>query len=136
MKCREVGVADVLVKNVHLRNGDVMWQVKWAHGEGQLKTKKMLEDKAWRMLQVWLYARAMAISWHIPTLWQFFNNRDDPDVTNGMSVPVFMDWLEELDPIISINDTCGRASAAFATLQLTSRPVTSCAATSACCCAA
>ncbi len=26
-----------------------------------------------------------------------------------MSVPVFMDWLEELDPIISIDDTCVRA---------------------------
>ena len=43
---------------------------------------------------------------------QFFNNRDDADVTNGLSVPVFMDWLEELDPIISINDTCARAPAA------------------------
>ena len=45
---------------------------------------------------------------------QFFNNRDDADVTNGMSVPVFMDWLEELDPIISIDDTCERALAAAA----------------------
>ena len=27
-----------------------------------------------------------------------------------MSVPVFMDWLEELDPIISIDDTYVRTS--------------------------
>ena len=26
-------------------------QVRWAHGEGKLKTEKMSEDKAWRMLQ-------------------------------------------------------------------------------------
>ena len=57
----------------------------------------------------------MAEHSHAPK--QFFNNRDDADVTNGMSVPVFMDWLEELDPIISIDDTCVRAlvfAAAFA----------------------
>jgi hypothetical protein len=31
---------------------DWRFQVRWGHGEGKLKTKKMSEDKAWRMLQV------------------------------------------------------------------------------------
>ncbi len=89
--------------------------MRWAHGEGKLKTKKMSEDKAWRMLQVLLLAHNICSHSHAPN--QFFNNRDDADVTNGMSVPVFMDWLEELDPIISIDDTYVRAlvfAAAFA----------------------
>jgi hypothetical protein len=70
---------------------------------------------------------------------QFFNNRDDDDVRNGMSVPVFLDWMEEMDPIVSINDTYVRAAAAAAAAaaaSLTPRAVTSCAATSACCCGA
>ena len=33
-----------------------------------------------------------------------------------MSVPVFMDWLEELDPIISIDDTYVRFSAAMSSI--------------------
>ncbi len=87
--------------------------MKWGHGEGKIKTKKMLEDKAWRMLQVSATRPCKRHTSSISHHRQFFNNRDDADVTNGLSVPVFMDWLEELDPIVSIDDTYMRASAAL-----------------------
>ena len=106
-----------------------------------MKTKKMSEDKAWRMLQVLLLAHTICSHSHAPN--QFFNNRDDADVTNGMSVPVFMDWLEELDPIVSIDDTCVRTRlcsqlrlqyAASTSVQLKSSEAMSCVATLVCCC--
>jgi|LakMenE18May11ns_1017448.scaffolds.fasta_scaffold5795317_1 hypothetical protein len=48
---------------------DARLQVRWAHGEGKLKTKKMSEDKAWRMLQALTRVPASAIGLppHLPS---------------------------------------------------------------------
>jgi aarF domain-containing kinase len=32
----------------------------------------------------------------------FYNDRDTPDVCNGMSLPDFMDWLEAQDPMVQL----------------------------------
>lgn len=43
----------------------------------------------------------------------FYFDRDTDDVTNGMSIPTFIDWLQDQDPILSIDEefiTIGRVN--------------------------
>jgi aarF domain-containing kinase len=43
----------------------------------------------------------------------FFHDRDTDDVTSGMNIQQFMDWANEVDPIIDLDDDyvlCGRVS--------------------------
>jgi aarF domain-containing kinase len=43
----------------------------------------------------------------------FWNDRDTPDVTKGMNVHQFSEWLDATDPVVHVNDEfimCGRVS--------------------------